>query len=889
MSWLSRLSNVFRGGKLNRDLDDELRFHLEERAAELIRSGEAPEEAARQARRTLGNPLRLRESSRDIKLLCRLESLVQDAQFGLRMLRKNAVVSGAAVVSLSLAVGACTAAFSLLDALILRPLPVQEPERLVYLRQVFDGNESGGERDAFNYPLFERLREAGRGYVDLFGMNFTSWRRPAVFDGSGGQEEKVRCQFVSGDAFAQLGVKPALGRVLTADDDVRPGDHPVAVLSHRFWERRFGRDPGVLGRWVTVEARQLLIVGVAQEGFWGVEPGFLTDLWAPNMMWDTGALTSPGRSWFRVYGRLKPGVEPEQASQALQPAFTNFQSERASTFREDTPRDQVQRFLNAQLQLNSAANGRSVMRRNFERPLWILGLVAGLVLLIACSNVANLFIARAAAREREMALRVSIGAGRSRLVQQVLIESVLLAGAACALGLAFALAAAPAIVNLLSPATNPAYLDLRIDWRVMGFVALLCALTTVLFGIAPALRASTVSPGNALKEGGQKHSAGMGVLRPLVSAQVGFSFVVLFLGGLLLLTFQKLTHLDPGFDKTGLIHFSIQAEDLKQDQYARVAVQLTERVRQLSGVESASLSGWSLFEGSSWTSTIRMPGREPDSFEPYGFWVSPGFFETMGMRLLEGRDLEPRDLEPGEPTAVVVNEAFARRYFPGERALGKGFSRVGNGPQEIVGIVRDAKYNSLREEPTPTLYVLSGGNQYGTLLVRTALDPSALVGTLREEIRRVHPSLRITGVTLQSTLIDNTLLRERLLALLSGFFAVVALVLAAVGLYGVLNYSVVRRTKEIGIRVALGARQLAVVRLVISDITLLIALGLAAGVAAGFWLAQFMATLLFEVEPSGFWSLALPLACLLAAAGLAAAPPALRAARVDPMMALRYE
>ncbi|MEX2299340.1 MAG: FtsX-like permease family protein, partial [Bryobacterales bacterium] len=479
------------------------------------------------------------------------------------------------------------------------------------------------------------------------------------------------------------------------------------------------------------------------------------------------------------------------------------------------------------------------------------------------------------------------------LVQQVLIESVLLAGAACILGLAFALAAAPAIVNLLSPSTNPAYLDLRTDWRVMGFVALLCALTTVLFGIAPALRASTVSPNHALKEGGQKHSSGMGVFRPLVSAQVGFSFVVLFLAGLLLLTFQKLTHLDPGFVKTGLIHFSIQAADLKQDQYARgVALQLAERVRQISGVEAASLSGWPLFEGSAWTSTIRMPGREPDSFEPYSFLVSPGFFETMGMRLLEGRDLEPRDFEPRAPTAVVVNEAFARRYFPGERALGKSFSRSDrNGliPQEIVGIVRDAKYNSLREGPAPTVYVLSGGNQYGTLQVRTALDAGALAGTLREEIRRVHPTLRITGVTLQSTLIDNTLLRERLLALLSGFFAVVALVLAAVGLYGVLNYSVVRRTKEIGIRVALGARQLAVVRLVISEISILMALGLAVGAAAGFWLAQFLAALLFEVQPSDFWSLALPLACLLAAAALAAAPPALRAARVDPMVALRYE
>ena len=544
--------------------------------------------------------------------------------------------------------------------------------------------------------------------------------------------------------------------------------------------------------------------------------------------------------------------------------------------------------------MRSAANGPSLIRQDFEQPLWILAGLVGLVLLIACSNVANLLIARAAAREREMALRVSIGAGRSRLVQQVLIESALLAGAAGVFGLALALAVAPEIVNLLSPASNPAYLDLRMDWRVLGFVTLLCSLTTVLFGVAPALRASTVSPGNALRQGGSKHFEGRGVFRPLVSAQIGFSFVVLFLAGLLLLTFQRLSSVDPGFDKSRLLVFSLDAKELgDREQALAAAMQLRDHVRQLSGVEAASLSAWSLFGGWRVTARIRLPGREPESFAPYYLTVSPGFFETMGIPLLEGREFEPRDAKPEEPTVVVVNEAFVRRYFHGEKALGRSFGRVagssGVRPQEIVGIVGDAKYDSLRGETPPMVYVPRGNGDYGVLEVRTALDPLAMIPTLTEEMRRAHSPFRITEVTLQSTLIDNTLLRERLLALLSGFFALVALVLAAVGLYGLLNYTVVRRTKEIGIRMAIGARQLAVVRLVISDITLLVALGLAAGVAAGFWLAQFLATLLYEVRPSDFWSLALPLACLLAAAALAAAPPALRAARVDPMVALRYE
>jgi predicted permease len=507
--------------------------------------------------------------------------------------------------------------------------------------------------------------------------------------------------------------------------------------------------------------------------------------------------------------------------------------------------------------------------------------------------VANLFIARAAAREREMALRVSIGAGRSRLVQQVLVESVLLASGACILGLGLAAAAAPAMVSLLSPASNPAYLDLRIDWRVLGYVALLCALTTVLFGLAPALRASTVSPSSALKAGGQKHSEGMGVFRPLVSAQVGFSFVVLFLSGLLLLTFQKLTSVDLGFSKTGILLFSIEAKDLEAGQPTRVATrQLRDHIRELSGVEAASLSSWSLFGGQRWSASIRLPGQETESFSPFYLGVSPGFFETMGIRLLDGRELEPRDTEPEQPTAVIVNEAFARQFFSGENPLGRSFSRLGHPgelTQEIVGVVADAKYDRIREPAPPTVYVPYAGGSQGTLEVRTTLDPLAMVATLREEIQRVHPAFQVTDVSLQSTLVENDMLRERLLALLSGFFAVVALVLAAVGLYGVLNYSVVRRTKEIGIRVALGARQFAVVRLVISEISLLVILGLAGGAAAGFWLAQFVAALLFEVQPSDFWSLALPLACLLAAAALAAAPPAMRAARVDPMVALRYE
>jgi len=891
-----RLARTFRSRKLDDDLDEELRFHLEARTAELAEGGLAPEEAAREARRRLGHALSLRESSRDVKLIPWLDSVGRDVRFGLRVLRKDALVTWAAIASLSLAIGACMAAFSLIETLILRPLPVVEPERLVYLTfPTSNPEDTRDENSNFSYPLFERLRAAGRPYVDLFGMSSFGTTRPAIFDDSGGQEERVRAQWISGDSFARLGVRPALGRLLSAADDERPGDHPVAVLSHAFWTRRFSRAPSVLGRWLTLEEKQFQIVGVAEERLLGTEPGLMTDLWLPNMMWNREALTQVGWSWFRIWGRLGPGVDVERARQALQPIFAEFRRERTRGTRADQPRDEVERYLKTPLYLRSAANGPSALRKRFERPLWILAAVAGLLLLIACSNVANLLVARAARREREMALRVSIGAGRARVVQQVLIESGMLAAAACVMGVVFAVFAAPAIVVALSPANNPVYLDLRLNRTVFGFLAGLCALTTLLFGTVPALRASAVSPNEALKADGVRHSAGRGVLRPLVATQVGFSFVVLFIAGLLLLSFQKLTRVDPGFAKDGLLVVRIEAPDLRDSEPRARMVwpEVLDIVRRQPDVKAASVSGWGLFTGSEWTAGIRVPGRGVDGSECHYLRISPGFFETMGLRLLDGRDFQPRDAEPAEPAAVVVNETFARRYFPGENPLGRHFSRASEGPklidQEIVGLARDAKYSNLRETTPPTVYVPLQAKRGVALEVRTTADPAALTATLRREMARVHGSLRINDVTAQSRLVDDTLVRERLLALLSGFFAVVALVLAAVGLYGVLSYAVARRTREIGIRLALGARPPAVVRLVVGDVALLVAAGLAAGVAVGLLLARFLASLLFEVRPSDFWSIALPLGWLLLASVLAALPAAVRAVRVDPTVALRYE
>ncbi|HYL75027.1 MAG TPA: ABC transporter permease [Bryobacteraceae bacterium] len=892
MSWLSRFTNVFRSGRLNRELEEELESHIEERTEDLIRQGLSAGEAAAQARRQFGNKLVLRESSRDAKLFSWLESIFHDARFGLRMLLKDRTVTAAAVLSLSLAIGASTAAFSLIDALLLRKLPVRDPDRLV----AFTFPEPFGrplQNDTFNYPLYRQFRDASAKQADLFGVTYGGPLRPVTFDDSGGQEEKVRPEWITGNGFDVLGVRPSLGRLFTDSDGRSHGKQGVAVLSYNFWTRRFGRSPAVLGRWLTWNDSQLQIVGVAAKGFHGVEPGYASDLWVP-----IEPPANPNEMFysFRVWARPKPGVTAEQVRQVLQATFTNFRREHVKeTLRPGAPSEVVTNFLNAPLNLRAVATGAPTMvRMEFTRPLWILAIVVALVLLIACSNVANLQTARAAAREREMAMRLSIGAGRMRLIQQLLIESSLLAAAACILGLAFASWAAPPIVNLLSPSSYPAYLDLRIDWRMLAFLALLGIATTVLFGLIPALRASAVSPHEALKAGSGKQSGRIGILRPLLAAQVGFSFMVLFVGGLLLLSFQRLTSVDLGFSKDRVVLVDIQAKDLAGEKARIAALQLLDHVRQLPNVEAASLSAQGLIGGNfAWVMTpaIRFAGREPEAVKPRYLAVSPGFFQAMQIRFLDGRDLAARDTEPAS-TAVVVNQTFARTYFPGENILGKRFEKFGDDPkpvaQEVVGVIRDAKFNNLREAAAPTVYEplrrLSA-----TLEVRTSGDPLSAISSLRDDIQRFNAALHVAGVTLQSTQIENTLLRERLLALLSGFFALVAVVLAAVGLYGVLSYSVVRRTKEIGIRVALGARQARVVRLVISDILLIIGAGIAAGMAGGLALARYVASLLFEVKPSDFWSLALPLACLLLVSTLAALAPAVRAARVDPMVALRYE
>ncbi len=892
MSWLSRMANVFRSSAVDRTLDEEMQFHIEARVDDLVAAGMTREAAELAASRQFGNRLRIRESSRDVKLLPWVESVFKDIRFALRMFRKHIVVTGAAIASLTLALGACLAAFSLIDALILRPLPVREPERLVYLS--FPTYSAGWPIGTnFSWPLFSRLRDSARSDVELFATSSDETRRRVTF-GNAEAEDEVRVQFVTGNAFSVLGVGPAVGRLLTPSDDVTPGAHAVAVVSHSFWRRRFGSDPSVVGSAFTFGEKRLEIVGVAQESFTGIEPGRLVDLWVPIAMYDAGGFTFTNRewNWLGVLGRLNPGVTRERARDVLQAPFSQFRRELTAGRRgPENPPERIERYVNTPLALESAANGPSGLRQRFDRPLWILSILVGLVLLISVSNLANLYLARAAVREREMSVRLSIGASRSRLIQQMLIESGLLAAVAGVLGLLFARVAGPSIIEMLAPSTSPVYLELRTDWRLLAFLFIAGTLTTILFGLAPALRASRVAPIGALRGGEPRATSRSGLPRPLVAVQVSFSLAILFVAGLLLLSFGRLANTDVGFATDGVLLVRLESRDRLDPDIARLtARQLLERVRSVPGVASVSLSAWPLFSQGGSISLVRVPGHESDTFSPPHMPVSPGFFDTMRIRLVEGRDFIPSDSEPLEPTAVIVNEAFARRYFGAASPIGRAYDRTGQPPpvrQEIVGVVTDVRLSDLRSVPPPTVYVPHRG--LGTMQVRAAGDALALTAVIDREVRATHPSLRVTEFGLQSTRVANTLLRERLLALLSGFFAAVGLLMAAVGLYGVLSYSVVRRTREIGIRMALGARSGALVIAIVRDAALMTGIGIIVGLAGGFYLSGFVKGLLHDVHPTDAFSIVMPIGCLLLTAFFAAVPAARRASLLDPVEALRSE
>ncbi|HXS93660.1 MAG TPA: ADOP family duplicated permease [Candidatus Limnocylindrales bacterium] len=881
MSFWARAINLFRGERVSREIEEELATHITEGIAE----GRDPAEV----RKALGPALQIREESRDLRIIPWLDSLRFDFVFGCRQLVKRKVTSAAAILSLALAVGSCTAAFRLIDAMLLRSLPVKDPEQLYDLtRHLVDFDGKPASYDEWAYPAFRRMRDAVKDQAELIAIS--SNLTVELTYRSEQEMEKANLAYVSGGMFDSFGLRPVIGRLLSASDDLTPGAYPYAVLSHDYWARRFGKDPNVVGRTFRMDHTVYQIAGVVQAPFTGTSPGTVTDIFLPAMM--SGKTERDDATWIRTIARVKPGTAIALLQANLNAISHAFEEERAKHF-VGMNKVQTARFLAETVTLEPAAAGVSNLQGDYRRSLLALGVLVALVLLIACANVANLMIAQATARAREMALRVSIGAGRARLVQLVLVECACLALLASALGGLFAWWAAPFVVRMISTSGKPIQLLLPADWRVFGFGLLLTAAVILLFGLAPALRASGIKPASALKGGDDVHVRRR-LMHGLIAVQVAFCFLILFVAGLFVATFDRLSNRPMGFSADHILVLDVIPS---RPQPAVVWDEVADRLRGAPGVENVAIASWAVFTANSMNNFISLHGEPPGPVLTYFLNVSPRWRKTMRLKLVAGRDFRPDEATPG---AALVNETFAREYFNGENPVGKSFLRGRTTvPYRVVGLVADAPYRSIREPILPVAYVpfrqvdaagAPGSYGHASFIVRTGgANPLAVAQTMRLEVTRARSDFRVSSIDTQEELIRAQTLRERLLATLAVFFGCVALLLAVIGLYGVLDYSVLQRRREIGIRLAIGAPASRIARTVTLEVFSMVVIGAVAGLALGFWSIRYVETLLYQVEATDVSMLALPSLILFGAAFLAAVPAAIRAVRIDPVAMLRAE
>jgi predicted permease len=885
MSLWSRISNAVHGERLNREIDEELQSHIEE----AIASGRDPKEA----HRAFGSALRAREAGHSIRAAGWLDSLLADVSFGWRQLCRNKLASAAAVLSLALGIGSCVAAFRLIDALLWRPLPISGSSRLYVLSHTMTGFEGKPIEDGhWATPDFNLMRDSVKGQADLIAISDAD--RTDITWSTDDDMEKAHVAYVSGNMFPLFGLEPALGRLLTPADDRGPGTGPYAVLSWDYWNHRFGRDPQVLGRSLHIADQTFEIIGVGPRDFTGTEKGTVTDVFLPVNMNSLASRDSV--DWHRTFLLLKPGVNPatdlEPLRQHLSAVSRAFQGECSTCFRGMTQTD-IDRFLSQKLVFDLAGAGISELQKDYRRLLGVLGLLAALVLLIACVNVANMMTAQAAARAHEMALRISIGAGRRRLVQLILAQSALLALLASVLGVFFAAWSAPFVLSLINPPDNPASLALPADWRVVLFGFGLIIFVVLLLGLLPALRASAVRPVVALKSGEDPHSPGR-LMRGAIALQIAFCFLVLFLSSLFVTSFQRLQNRPLGFSTDRLLLLETVAG---KGQLPVVWNQTAEALRAASGVDSVAISRWPLLGHIRINSSISINNAPPSPTPAWFLNVSPGWLSTMKIPLISGRDFRPEETSPG---AAIVNETFVNTFFPGQDPIGRTFERDANHIlNKIVGVTPDVPYHDLRESSSAVFYVPSDEIDdrsaprvvdFATFAIHTnAQNPLALANSLRQLIAQRHNGLRVSNITTQLDLVRDQTIRERLIATLATFFAVVALLLAGIGLYAVLNYFVLQRRREIGIRMAIGSTRAGIVRIVSLDVFLMIALGGCAGVALGFGAARYVESLFYHVKATDADIIALPTCAILLTALVATLPAVLRALRTDPAEILRTE
>ncbi|HEV2833726.1 MAG TPA: ABC transporter permease [Pyrinomonadaceae bacterium] len=826
--------------------------------------------------------------------------MLQDLRFGLRMLSKNRGFTAVAVLSLALGIGANAAIFQLVNAVRLKMLPVRDPQQLVNIR-LTDMEAARGFKPssypAVTNPIWEQVRDRQEAFSGI-----AAWGRRDFNLAQGGEVRNAKGLWVSGDFFNVLGVQPQLGRLLTTSDDTRGCAAPGAVISHSFWQSEYGGDPNVIGRKVTLSDKPFEIVGVTPQSFFGLEVGRTFDvalpLCADAIIAGKNTQLDSGFFWgLMLTGRLKPGWTSQQATaqlQSISPAL--FQQ----TLPPDYPPVSVDKYLNSKLEAVEGGTGYSTLRENYERPLWLLLAIAGLVLLIACANLANLLLARANTREREIAVRQAVGASRARIIRQLLVETLLLTVAGTVLAVLLAQVLSRFLVSLIGTGANAVFLDLTPDWRVLGFTAGVAAVTCLLFGLAPALRATRVNIGAVMKSTGRGVTAGGGRLslrRALVVIQVALSLVLVASALLFTRSLNKLLTLDAGFNQENLLvaRVSFRRLNIAPDRRIEFKAQMLERLKAVPGVQGVTEADAVPLTGGGRNNAVWAEGKPDDKIDVSFNRVGIDYFRTLQVPLRMGREFNSQDTL-SSPRVAIVNETFARQLREsnpiGRRVVVETTPSEPETTYEIVGLARDAKFEELKEDRIAMIYLPALQDPQPTtwrqFLVRSSLPQAEITASVSRALNEVNPSMD-TVFEWFETMVQGSMLRERLMATLSGFFGVLALVLAIIGLYGILSYAVASRTNEIGIRIALGARTQEVVKLVVREALLLVVIGVIAGIPAVYVVAQFASTLLFDLSPTDPLSLTLAGLVMLAIAVIAAYLPARRATRIDPLVALRYE
>ena len=900
------LREVFRRDRLERDMSKEMRFHLEQETELNVRRGLPLDEARRAARVAFGGVEQMKEASRDLRGTAWFESIVRDLRYAIRSLRGRPAFTLTVIATLALGIGANAAIFTLVDALLLRPLPVAHPEQLVIVgdpAQVNTNSDGAPLTDYVSFLLYQDVRARNTVFSDMYATGWSGTTDVQIGSGTGATVEQPHARFVTGNFFSVLGVPAFAGRTFTAAEDQTPGQDPVAVLTYEYWQRRFSGSRAAIGSVMRVNDVSVTIVGVTPPGFEGDIVGQPLDFWLPMMMDPAiqpkmDLVDDRAWSWVVMMGRLKPGVTLEQARQQVSAVEAN-------AIRENLSGPALSQFDDG-LKVNpihvvSGARGFSERRAEYAKALWVMMAAVGLVILVVCANVSSLMLSRAVARTREMTVRMTLGAGRNRLIQQMLVEGALLAMVSSVLGIVAAMWGARALLAAVGGST-PVAIDTMLDARVLAFTAALALACVLLFGVLPAFRATRVDLATSLRSQGRNvmGAARVGRIpfgRALVVAQIGLSMLLLVGGGLLVRSMQELLHGDIGADRDHVVAVRVRTarSPYVGARLAQFRRDLADRIGGVPGVDAAAFADHGLFSGGFAGGRVDVSGFVPqaDSQRLVSLdQVGPNFFHAIGARLVRGRDIVSRDLETGPP-AVVINETMAKQYFGARDPLGATVTLRDTLHYTIVGVVRDFQSSNVRGDARREMYTVfdnpaTGNTGQAKLAVHVRGDPSRFVEPIRRAVEDVDRTLPIF-VDPVNNLVRGTVSEDVLLVQVTMFFCVVTLVLAALGLYGVTAYSTSQRTSEFGLRAALGAEPRDVTRMVLGEAVRVAVIGVVIGVPAGLVAARLIRTQLFGVGTIDVPSLAIAIVVLVATAVVASYVPARRAAKVAPLEALRLE